>query len=134
MLQRRNIIQDPIGLDGGINPYSYVKNPLRFVDPFGLSSDCLWKPADIKNPKNWNGCEDFALWGQEHMGGNIVRIKPDYGAPSLGKYRGTNPGWAYHEVVVKDGRVYDAFTGSDGLPLQEYKQLWQYPDAIDFGF
>ncbi|EAT8291738.1 hypothetical protein JZP86_003589 [Salmonella enterica] len=73
MLQRRNIIQDPIGLDGGINPYSYVKNPLRFVDPFGLSSDCLWKPADIKNPKNWNGCEDFALWVQEHMGGEYCK-------------------------------------------------------------
>lgn len=51
----------------------------------------------------------------------------------LGKHRGTNPDWAHHDVVLKDGRVYDAFTGSDGLPLDEYKQLWQYPDAINFG-
>src|SRR5262245_4385515 len=37
------------------------------------------------------------------------------------------PGWAYHEVVVKDGRVYDAFTGHQGLPIAEYKALWDTP-------
>ncbi|ECG5958903.1 hypothetical protein E1630_23125 [Salmonella enterica subsp. enterica serovar Baguida] len=30
---------DPIGLRGGVNPYSYVKNPLKWIDPLGLCKD-----------------------------------------------------------------------------------------------
>ncbi|EGK3402811.1 RHS repeat-associated core domain-containing protein [Salmonella enterica] len=32
---------DPIGLNGGINLYSYAPNPLSWIDPLGLNSDCL---------------------------------------------------------------------------------------------
>jgi RHS repeat-associated protein len=32
----RYISQDPIGLAGGLNLYSYVLNPLAWIDPFGL--------------------------------------------------------------------------------------------------
>jgi uncharacterized protein RhaS with RHS repeats len=28
---------DPIGLRGGVNLYTYVKNPLTWFDPLGLS-------------------------------------------------------------------------------------------------
>lgn len=43
-------------------------------------------------------------------------------------------GWFHHEVVVGNGRVYDAFTGHGGVPIDEYKALWEFPDAINFGF
>jgi len=36
--------------------------------------------------------------------------------------------------VVKNGRVFDKFTGYQGLPAAEYKALWEYRDVIKFGF
>ena len=106
--------------------------------PVWVHNDCLpdnWVPRSISNPNNWNGCERCArdIKAQLH-GGDIVRIRPQDGAPSLGGYRGNNPGWAYHEVVVKDGRVYDAFGPRGSVSIDEYKSLFQYPDAINFGF
>jgi len=33
--------QDPIGLAGGLNLYSYAPNPLGWIDPLGLSNKCM---------------------------------------------------------------------------------------------
>jgi len=35
----RFVSQDPIGLAGGLNLYSYAPNPLSWIDPLGLSKD-----------------------------------------------------------------------------------------------
>ncbi|MGF1770389.1 DUF6531 domain-containing protein [Enterovibrio makurazakiensis] len=43
----RFITSDPIGLAGGLNSYQYVKNPLSWIDPLGLSmckGDCPEAP------------------------------------------------------------------------------------------
>ena len=68
----RFISQDPIGLAGGINLYSYAPNPLNWVDPLGLKCGFSqkeritqrWtetltgkKPADVDNllsSKGWS--------------------------------------------------------------------------------
>ncbi|MCL1842026.1 MAG: hypothetical protein FWF75_09870, partial [Propionibacteriaceae bacterium] len=40
--------------------------------------------------------------------------------------------WSYHEAVLKNGRIYDAYTGSEGKPISEYLAQWQYPDAVKY--
>ena len=45
------ISQDPIGLDGGLALYSYVQNPHRQVDIFGLSATC---PTAPRKSNSWN--------------------------------------------------------------------------------
>lgn len=53
------ISSDPIGLFGGVTPYSYVQNPLRFIDPFGLVPVCV-QPGD-KTP----GGREFTVHGAQ---------------------------------------------------------------------
>lgn len=68
--------------------------------------------------------------------GRIVRIKPKVGRTlglvSVPGEAGRISGWFYHAVVLDEGRVYNALTGPAGLPIREYKALFQDADAIDF--
>ena len=81
-----------------------------------------------------DNCEAVARQIQRLVGGEIKHIKPKGNLPWLGGLRGNSPRWQFHDVVVKNGRVYDAFTGYEGLPIDQYKALWEYHDFIDFGF
>lgn len=94
-----------------------------------------WRARKVTDPKCASGCERVATQIKKHIGGAIKRIKADPNERLyLGRYRGHNFKWKYHEVVVKNGRVYDAFTGHKGLPIAEYKQQWEFGDALQFGF
>jgi hypothetical protein len=101
--------------------------------PSGPVRSPNWRPRDINNPACANGCGRAAAQIQKLIGGDVKVITPKT-APTLGGYRGKNWGWSFHEVVVKDGRVYDAFTGGPGLTIGEYKALWEFPGHINFGF
>jgi hypothetical protein len=95
----------------------------------------LWKARAITEAVCENGCEAVARQITRHIGGKIVRIEPKAKTIRfLGAFREKNWAWGYHEVVVKDGRVYDLTTGHQGLSIAEYKQLWRDADAINFGF
>jgi hypothetical protein len=101
-----------------------------------------WVTKDINDPTCHNGCEEVATEIQQRIGGTKhtitvnTNLVPRVGRadPSLGPYRGVSPRWLSHDVVVKGGRVYDAFTARFGLAIEEYKALWDYADVLDFGF
>ncbi len=100
--------------------------------PCKLSRD--WTPARVSDPAFRSGCEACAKQIRGYLGGgDIHRITPAEGS-FLGKYMGSATEWHYHEVVVKDGMVYDAFTGSSGLSIADFKAQFQYADALEFGF
>jgi RHS repeat-associated protein len=44
----RFISQDPIGFESGLNPYAYVKDPILWIDPLGLTGKCkAWIKRDL---------------------------------------------------------------------------------------
>ena len=67
------------------------------------------------------------------MGGKPVTITAARGA-RLGGFAGRQPRWASHTVVVSRGRVYDSYTGIQGMLIEDYKKLWQFPGDLNFGF
>ncbi|MCK6501990.1 hypothetical protein L6R53_01060 [Myxococcota bacterium] len=83
-----------------------------------------------------SGCEDVAARIRGAIGGEIKTLRPTLPrAQTLGPRAGVGDTyWATHEVVVKDGTVYDALTGPGGMAADAYKAQWEFADVIDFGF
>jgi RHS repeat-associated protein len=85
------------------------------------------------------GCEDVATSIHDAIGGEVKRFAhkeiPGFArGATLGPRGKQDTEWYFHEVVVKDGKVYDAMTGPEGQPIDDYKKEWEYRNDIDFGF
>jgi RHS repeat-associated protein len=96
--QARYITQDPIGLLGGWNLYSYAPNSTAWIDPFGLTAKCPLDPAKVSQDKN----------GRYRDANG--RFAKDPGWPS-------NYGFANGKdstITLTPGTVIDRFGGSSG--------------------
>ena len=94
--------------------------------------------CDEVSPNGWpkptmDNCKECAQKIQDRVGGQIYHVKDSEGAPRLGpSTNDPNGSWTEHYVVIKDGTAYDAFTGPEGMPMDQYRAQWQYGDYLSF--
>ncbi|MFI5495785.1 polymorphic toxin-type HINT domain-containing protein [Actinoplanes sp. NPDC051859] len=80
-----------------------------------------------------NNCKECATEIKKIVGGDIVHIKDSLGAPVLGpSARDPHGSWTEHYAVIKDGIVYDGFTGKAGMPLAAYRAQWEFGQYLSF--
>ena len=93
-----------------------------------------WQPTPYTGPGCGIDCEKASRQIQKQIGGTIGTITPVAPNPGLGEFDGAPTDWTFHKVVIKDGRVFDEFTGSQGQDPDAYKDRFKHKDAIDFPF
>jgi hypothetical protein len=87
------------------------------------------------------GCDEWAAKEAAKNGGDVQSFTGPAGDKyPLGPYRPEGPGtpevdetWFHHTVVVRDGEVFDQWH-PHGVGIDEYQQMWDYSEDIDFGF
>ncbi|WP_083446723.1 MULTISPECIES: RHS repeat-associated core domain-containing protein [Xenorhabdus] len=113
------ISPDPLNLEGGLNPYGYVHNPSKWVDPYGLAGGVGNKGEPI--PKPLSELPEYEprirQRAVENPGGHnfpfsfdreILKTKPtvlrsgDIGYAMLGHKNGKE---VVYNIVVKDGKI-----------------------------
>nr|WP_241266995.1 RHS repeat-associated core domain-containing protein [Streptomyces scabichelini] len=87
---------DPLGLAPAPNPYGYVNNPLRQIDPFGLMSCDEDTVVLYHGSRNWTGNE-FSL-------GQSSDLQRDY-TPDTGVYLTDDFSRAATQYATPDGAV-----------------------------
>ncbi len=98
-----------------------------------------WKKYSPRAELCKGGCEKVARAIQKRIGGRIGRIEPNREMPQAVQLTvdGVSPGWGHHEVVIKNGRVYDLLTGPEGQAIDVYKARFldrYHPPAVLFSF
>ena len=92
-----------------------------------------WPRYPVGDPRFKYGCEKIADHILKIVGGHKYTVKPKMGN-FLPELDGIGMGWSEHVVVVKDGKVYDAFTGHIGEAVDAYKARWTDSEYIDWPF
>ena len=85
----RYIESDPIGLDGGMNTYSYVVgNPLLAIDTLGLNSSCLADKCPPPEMKKYTKCLADCFDKNVNDASKCAKVPGRFKAICLAKYAG----------------------------------------------
>ncbi len=144
------VSQDPIGLAGGVKPYSYAKNPNANIDPWGLSA-CL--PTDPKVADAIASGRPIVIVGRgmsrvnpvadaiRSAGGNVVTYSPKNFRTTAGNVNRldveANREWLRYWTKDKDALVVDigGIPGNVGGPSPFYdvekRSLYKNWSGID---
>jgi RHS repeat-associated protein len=126
------ISPDPIGLQGGTNPYGYVHNPLSWVDPLGLAgakgnkgdfvTEQIFDPKQLQ--KKFKHAIDFGVTGNANKQGIAAfekAMKDHIDSPATtkitGKYRWKQDAHHYYD---KDTNL-DVMTDLNGNFISGWK-------------
>ena len=66
---------DPLGLEGGLNLYAYVPNPLNWIDPLGLTKCSPGKDNSAHNAADYQRLKDYYTQHEKYGSGGVRELQ-----------------------------------------------------------